>query len=379
MDKYGVSSTHEAIKNKMINYISTVYLGKNDNLRDACKEELYKAEVLYQNPFIEANPAYIVNKDGLQKADIPYEVKKVFNEMIKRNLGVFSDPYSHQIEALEAFYRNKDLFVATGTGSGKTECFMWPMVSKIVMEQIENPDTWEVRGIRTIMLYPMNALVSDQLGRLRRMIGNSEHGFHEVMSIFAPNCRVPQFGMYTGRTPYPGDFDNNQNCNLAKTIWRDIINQPEEVKEKLKELGKYPSKENLKEYTKRLEESNPHLTDLRDAELITRQEMQTNCPDILITNYSMLEYMLMRPIEQSIWESTKGWLNSSKNNKLLFVIDEAHMYRGSAGGEVALLIRRVLHKLGVNRDQVQFILTSASVPAGKDSDVINFACDLSAQ
>ena len=67
--------------------------------------------------------------------------------------------------------------------------------------------------------------------------------------------------------------------------------------------------------------------------------MQNFCPDILITNYSMLEYMLMRPIEQSIWKSTRDWLKRSKDNKLLFVIDEAHMYRGSAGGEVALLIR----------------------------------------
>ena len=93
----------------------------------------------------------------------------------------------------------------------------------------------------------------------------------------------------------------------------------------------------------------------------------------------MLEYMLMRPIEKSIWESTKEWLASSSNNKLLFVIDEAHMYRGSSGGEVALLIRRVLHKLGIGRDRVQFILTSASVPKENDDEVKTFACDLSAQ
>ena len=71
--------------------------------------------------------------------------------------------------------------------------------------------------------------------------------------------------------------------------------------------------------------------------------------------------MLLRPRERKIWDSTKNWLNEDKNNKLLFVIDEAHMYRGSSGGEVALLIRRMFHKLGIGRDRVQFILTTASI------------------
>lgn len=381
MDKYGVSSTHEAIKNKMLDYINTVYLGKNDWLREACKEDINKQGILYQKPYVEANPAYLVCNNGIENADIPADVKKIFNEMIKRNLGVFADPYKHQVDALEAFYHDYDLFIATGTGSGKTECFMWPLVSKLVKEQMERPSSWKVRGVRAIMLYPMNALVSDQLGRLRKMIGNSEHGFHELLSELVPGNRVPQFGMYTGRTPYPGESDVSQNNSLANTMKRDILDQPADVKEKLSELGKYPSKSNLEEYITRLGEKNPNpvLTNPLDAELITRQEIQQNCPDILITNYSMLEYMLMRPIEQSIWKSTKEWLRSDKDNKLLFIIDEAHMYRGSAGGEVALLIRRVLHKLGIKRNQVQFILTSASVPTGKDKDVLNFACDLSAQ
>ncbi len=107
--------------------------------------------------------------------------------------------------------------------------------------------------------------------------------------------------------------------------------------------------------------------------------MQQICPDILITNYSMLEYMLIRPIEQSIWINTKKWLNKSDENKLLIIIDEAHMYRGAAGGEVSLLIRRLLHKLNIGRDKVRFILTSASVPKGKEDEILKFACNLSAQ
>ena len=379
MDKYGVKSTHEAIKNKLLDYISTVYLGKNDSLRSACLTELRETGVLFQKPYIEANQAYLTASNGIETADLPNDVKMILREMISRNLGVFKNPYKHQVESLEKYYKGKDLFISTGTGSGKTECFMWPIATKLVMEQIHSPETWKIRGIRTIMLYPMNALVSDQMGRLRKMIGNGDNGFHDIINKLTQNARIPQFGMYTGRTPYPGKRDYQEDLRYAKTIRKDILGQSDEVKEKLKDLGKYPSKHDLKEFVERLEKENSTLTDPLDAELIIRHEMHSSCPDILITNYSMLEYMLMRPIEQSIWKSTQEWLESSDNNKLLFVIDEAHMYRGSSGGEVALLIRRILHKLGIGRDRVQFILTSASIPKDNEDDIITFACDLSAQ
>ena len=68
-----------------------------------------------------------------------------------------------------------------------------------------------------------------------------------------------------------------------------------------------------------------------DAEYITRFEIQQNTPDILITNYSMLEYMLMRQLEAGIWDNTKKWLEKSEDNRLMVVLDEAHMYRGSLG------------------------------------------------
>lgn len=381
MDKYGISSTHDALKTKLLDYINTVYLGKNDALRNACEVALNATGTLHQEPYIEANNAYLTVQNGLATADLPDQVKKILLNMAHRGLGVFESPYKHQLEALEAYYHGHDLFVATGTGSGKTECFMWPMVTKLVSEQISAPETWKVRGVRAIMLYPMNALVSDQLGRLRRMIGNAEGGFHDLIDELAPGTRVPQFGMYTGRTPYPGNPDAHLNQGLADTLEKDILLQSSEVKAKLKELGKYPSKRDLGAFIQRLKDNEAVLTDPYDAELITRQEMHRFCPDILITNYSMLEYMLMRPIEKGIWRSTTDWLESSPNNKLLFIIDEAHMYRGSSGGEVALLVRRVLHKLGIGRDRVQFILTSASIPSDpeKEKDVYQFACDLSAQ
>ena len=90
----------------------------------------------------------------------------------------------------------------------------------------------------------------------------------------------------------------------------------------------------------------------------------------------------MRPLEEKIWSDTKSWLDSNSKNKLLFVIDEAHMYKGSAGGEVALLIRRLFYKLGIQRDRVQFILTTASMPDSSESDkqsIENFFKNLTAE
>ncbi len=379
---YGIKSTHSALKNKLINYISAQYLGENRMLLEASKGKIDKEGILYQEPYIEANPAYEVKENGIKNSEIiPKEIKKILNDMIDAKLGVFKNPFSHQIEALEKFYQNKDLLVTTGTGSGKTECFMWPMISSIVNEARNNPKNWQQKGIRALMLYPMNALVSDQISRLRRMIGDTEGKFREVFyeNTKNENIRIPKFGMYTGRTPYPGDNSKERNKLIAQTLKKDLLSKDDKVLEKLKSIGKYPSKVDLESFIFSLENKNEHITHDFDAELITRQEMQQICPDILITNYSMLEYMLNRPFEKSIWRETKKWLNLSEENKLLFVIDEAHMYKGSSGGEVAFLIRRLLNKLDISRDKVKFILTSASVPKNSEEEVKEFICNLTAQ
>jgi Lhr-like helicase len=98
----------------------------------------------------------------------------------------------------------------------------------------------------------------------------------------------------------------------------------------------------------------------RDSELFTRHEVQEAPPDILITNYSMLEYMLLRPLERPIFDNTRQWLAENPDENLLLVIDEAHLYRGAAGAEVALLIRRLRKRLGISPSRLQVICTSAS-------------------
>lgn len=375
MDEYSIESTHEALKQRLIDYIETAYFGKNDELRELCRNELEAQGVMWKEPYIEANPAYKMLQNSIEKFDIPVNIKVILRQMTERNMGIYNSLYVHQVQALEGFYKQYDLFVATGTGSGKTECFMWPMVTKLINEAKCNPTSWKQRSVRVVMLYPMNALVSDQLGRLRRMMGTSS--FYDMFTEYTGISRHPQFGMYTGRTPYAGEMKREQDKALSETLYSNLIARNEEIIDQLKKMGKFPAKYDLKRFVDDLL-NGKHITDERDAEMITRFEMQHNTPDILITNYSMLEYMLMRQEEQSIWEDTKNWLVQNESNKLLFIIDEAHMYRGASGGEVALLIRRFLHKLGVKREKLQFILTSASIPQDENEKVEKFICDLTA-
>jgi hypothetical protein len=115
-----------------------------------------------------------------------------------------------------------------------------------------------------------------------------------------------------------------------------------------------------------------------DRELYSRHEMQAEAPDLLVTNYSMLEYMLLRPIEARIFDQTSDWLARDTQNSLCVVLDEAHMYRGAGGAEVALLLRRFQARLNPKPGQIRFILTSASLGSSTEAAerIRNFAHDL---
>jgi ATP-dependent helicase YprA (DUF1998 family) len=381
----GANFVHKQLRTELEDYIQSQYFGKSPLLLSALSNHIDDEGLLYQKPFIESSPAYVTVQNGIEKASIEPWMKEYFGQLAEAGIGVFPSPFAHQISALEAAARGENLFVSTGTGSGKTECFMWPLLAKMATEARNSKDSWAKRGVRTIIMYPMNALVSDQVSRLRRMIGDPDKKF---IKVFRNTCgdevRRPQFGMYTGRTPYPGaQPSTEQDRKLEKTLARMSFPRSDSEKEFFNHLlqeGKIPAKADMNQFLRGLHESR-HIPSDEDAELITRFEMQQFCPDILITNYSMLEYMLLRPREQKIWDDTRAWLASNAENKLLFVIDEAHMYRGSAGGEVALLIRRLFHKLGISRDRVQFILTTASMPNKNQQDVdsvMKFANELTA-
>lgn len=363
------------LKKTVVDYIETEYFGKSPELRERCDDELRNTTLLFQNPYFEATPAYSTVSNGISNSLIPPAAKRYLEELTQEGKGVFQNPYKHQIKALETFWNGKDVLVSTGTGSGKTECFMWPMISKLSEEAARDPHSWRQRGVRALIMYPMNALVADQLSRLRKILGDPESEFSKSWNAGFERGRRPQFGMYTGRTPYPGPKQSNKkDLEYAKTIMRDLVEISNDDKEKLIDCGRMPAKENLEAFAREIENHQIGWNS-KDAELLTRFEMRARTPDILVTNYSMLQYMLIRTTEEPIWEDTREWLHLNPEEKLLVIIDEAHMYKGAAGGEVALLLRRLMHKLSVPSDRLQFILTSASIPED-DTSTIKFFRDL---
>lgn len=399
---YGVHETAFNLHHHLQQYIEAQYHIRDDRLVAERTALLQQPGVIAQSAYIEATPVYAFG-DAYEALEIPKPAKKALTQIssIGGNVGLYPKPYKHQAEALEVFLGKDahELVVATGTGSGKTESFLMPIVGALAIESAERPGCNDMPGCRAILLYPMNALVNDQLARIRRLLGNPE--VNEVVS--AGRGRPVRFGSYTGRTPYPGRRtaakDNAQISPLFDEFYSKIESNPE-LLSKLRSMGRWPSKDMQAFYNAAAVEEKTYKTGKKagqsfvsgnwkyrlitqpgDRELMTRHEMQIECPDILVTNYSMLEYMLIRPIERPIFEQTASWLASDSRNQLILVLDEAHMYRGAGGAEVALLLRRLVARLGVTRDRVRCILTSASLGEGETAiaDAIQFARDLTGQ
>ena len=202
----------------------------------------------------------------------------------------FQHPYTHQVESWQIL-SNPDpqsLVVASGTGSGKTECFMVPILDRLV--RLRNEQESRLTGVRALFLYPLNALINSQRERLRAWT----HGFGGDI----------RFCLYNGNTPERPD---------PARITRE-----------------YPS------------------------EVLDRATLRSSPPPILVTNATMLEYMLVRTADAPILAHSKGKLE-------WVVLDEAHTYIGSQAAEAALLIRRVLFAFGVKPADVRFVATSATI------------------
>jgi len=383
----GVQQYYQAIRDRLKNYIKSDYLANSETLLlyvdDLLGELCSEYTNIAQEPYIETSASYKKIINGIKNSPyIELSIKESLLKLVKESLGIFSDPFEHQVKSLEHFLAGRDLFVSTGTGSGKTECFLWPIIAKCFDEARNHPTAFKIEAVRTLIIYPMNALVSDQLSRFRKIIGSEK--FRDIFIRDTQATRIPHFGMYTGRTPYSGDAKAASSRELAATFRENYLiddTADSEAQRRqanniagLKSINKYPARfgeEGLQVFIENLEK-NIHKPSPFDAEFITRFEMQGYPPDILITNYSMLEYMLMRQREASIWDKTKEWLDESTDNRLLIVLDEAHMYRGSAGGEIALLLERLFYRLGISIDRVQFILTTASMPQDEQAAIDDF-------
>ncbi|MDU0332819.1 DEAD/DEAH box helicase [Paenibacillus sp. 3LSP] len=383
----GVQHYYRTIREKLTNYIKSDYLANSETLLlyvdDLLGELCSKHTNIAREPYIETSASYKKVPDAIKNSPhIKQSIKESLLKLIEANLGIFADPFEHQIKALEYYLAGSDVFVSTGTGSGKTESFLWPIIAKCFDEAKNHSGLFKMEAVRTLIIYPMNALVSDQLARFRKIIGSDE--FRDIFIKDTQASRIPHFGMYTGRTPYSGDAKLASSRELANAFRKNyLIDDTADAEtqrrqlnniEGLKRIHKFPARfgdKGLKDFIENLEK-NIHKPSPFDAELITRFEMQNCPPDVLITNYSMLEYMLMRQREATIWEKTKQWLEASDDNKLLIVLDEAHMYRGSSGGEIALLLERLFYRLGISVDRVQFILTTASMPQNEQKAINEF-------
>jgi hypothetical protein len=371
LPEHGVHSTASRLTESLRSYIEAQYHIRDESLIRERRLLLEDPGAVSQRPYVESTPVYELG-EPYANLNIPKAVKDVLSELAGRKLGLFELPYIHQSTALEAFFtRAADLVVATGTGSGKTESFLMPIIGQLTMEAALRPESANLPGCRALLLYPMNALVNDQLSRIRRLIG-SEDGSR----IVSKGRAVPvRFASYTGRTPYPGarsaKRDGERIAPLFDKFYLPVIADTDK-ETRLRMIGQLPEKDLRGFYNRSVEETGARgqrlrhwnqrlLTQPSDRELMTRHETQLRCPELLITNYSMLEYMLMRPIERAIFQQTREWLKADKANELIIVLDEAHMYRGAGGAEVALLLRRLFSRLEIPRERVRFILTSASL------------------
>ncbi|WP_227243243.1 DEAD/DEAH box helicase [Paraburkholderia caribensis] len=366
-------------------YIEATYHISNPSLVDLRRAILDQQGTISQQAYVESTPLY-QGRRKFRDLAIPQQARDFLSYLGTAEAGrlVFDPPYDHQADALEIIADpiGRCLLATTGTGSGKTETFLLPILMKLANEAASKPTQFAERAVRSIILYPMNALVNDQLGRLRKLFGAPS-----VRQWFTEQAGRPaKFARYTGRSLYPGQRTEERNKQRLKSLnfYRDLERgaQTDETVEAqiqaLRSLGRWPAKPSHdglengmtdwlgsgKRWLGPDQRFQRAIERPEDPELLLRHEVQDQSPDLLITNYSMLEYMLLRPIERPIFERTKAYFDSHPDERLLFVLDEAHLYRGASGTEVALLIRRLRNRLGLAPDRMQVIATSASFADG---------------
>lgn len=345
---------YNSLYDTYIKYINSGLPFFRDEYNEERNDLLKETGTISQPPIIELVPKYQEKaslEDFCRNENVPLE----FNDFIKSGLFGMSAPdrrlYTHQYDSLrEAFINRKHIVVTTGTGSGKTECFLLPIFADLIRESAdwgENRD----RAVRAMILYPLNALAEDQMIRLRKALNSrtvESNGALDWLDKHRLGHRF-YFGRYTGSTPVSGTKEKatdrlREEKRQLNIEWQAAIN-----------AAKGTGHSDLLYHVPNMEKDS--------AEMWDRFSMQVTPPDILITNYSMLNIMLMREVENNIFESTKRWLQQDHSHVFHLVIDELHTYRGTAGTEVAYLLRQLLDRLGLTPDspQVQFLASSASL------------------
>ncbi len=296
----------DKIRQRYENYLRTSFFFKDPALRASFKVALQKEGNLLRGPFPEPARGFETSVPARELAQecFPSDSDGLLPALIDRPL------YVHQEHALRRCYIDgENVVVATGTASGKTESFLYPILFELYRQHL----TGELGepGVRAMILYPMNALANDQ----RERLGNICRALQQAESPF-----MPTFGQYIGQTPENAK-DSGRNASL------------------------------------KLEERMP-------GELILRDEMRAAPPHILLTNYSMLEYLLIRPDDSPLFDDGRG------TRWQFMVLDEAHQYRGAKGMEMGMLIRRLKQRVraGGRQGPTRCVATSATMSSGQGDE-----------
>lgn len=340
---------------------------------------------------------------------LPHDVQVAFAELALSGLFDGDDaagelkrvgryaPYKHQIEMLQrGIEPGQPGVVTSGTGSGKTESFMLPILAALSREAVgwQRPDAgyletpwWQSQqrrwspqrdgenrpaAVRALVLYPMNALVEDQMVRLRRTLDSDEA--RSVMDDRF-DCNRLFFGQYTSSTPVTGYEDHPRIAGgdvekkRRQRRQRELRAAMRKANQEQIDARAHDAAERAKAEAGRTKVPDPTrfiFPSLDGGEMLSRWDMQKTPPDLLVTNASMLGAMLSREVEEPIFERTREWLHEDDDAYFYLVFDELHLIRGSAGTEISFLIKSLIQRLGLDqpehRHKLRILASSASLP-----------------
>ncbi len=326
--KFNPIEATENIHREYFEFFLTSFTPNNENFQEKLKEHI-PSRYLWRSPFISISPNFKRGQDFSQfeRDKIDKKVKKAFHNIKKL--------YLHQEEAITKILDGRNVIAAVPTGSGKTEIFMIPIV-QYCYEHRGEP------GVKAILVYPMNALAKDQVDRLRKILW--------ILNNELPDTEKITFAIYTGDTP-----ENAYGLSTFEGISENcFLSEDDRIKLKCPDYCDKKQIRYSKEYEMLYCTQNKNVK--ISYQILTREKIRENPPDILITNYVQLEHILTR-------KKDKTWLK--KGSVKFLVLDETHTYIGSKGIDMAFLIRRLKERIGEN---IICIGTSATLSSSQDEE-----------